>query len=216
MPNRGWYDQRIRMVGVHDADFAKRVIRTVGLKGVCIESVCDGFINPIGLYDKWKMSEQHIIGELSLNRARAQTVRESMEHGDIPKKGMEDRVDIVGRDCSQYVLIHKGAGDERPYVDVALEWITEKWGGWGISTHPPGDNVQYVKQRVSTEKANGNGIAESFKKCYNFIPLYDPIENVYYYESEGSPRWWKEGDQQIADIDWHPYFYLEDVVYYGD
>jgi hypothetical protein len=205
MPQRGWYDQRIRMVGVHDMDFAKRVIRTVGLKGVCIESVCDGFINPIGLYDKWRMADQHTKSEISVNRTNAQEVRSMLskdEEGNL--QGLDGREDVVSKDCSQYVLVNRGVGDTRPYVDTVLDWFKTKWGGWGIDEKAPGQDT--IRQFVDNGDDPTDFLPANYLAYYKPVRVWDPEEDVWYWETGSCSRFWKEGTQTIPDIDWHPYF----------
>ena len=207
MPGRGWYDQRIRMVGVHDMEFAKRVIRTVGLRGVCIESVCDGFINPIGLYNCWQMADQKGTTDVGFSRRKAQAVRERLGQDlDGNLVGVDDAIgEVVPRACSQYVLVHRGATDTRPYVDVTLDYIRDKWGGWDTSNGPAGGEQvrEYVEDDEVLIRKN---IPEGVIIDYGIVTVYDKEEDITYWETAGSPRCWKEGEQTIPDIDWHPYF----------
>jgi len=216
MPRRGWYDERIRCVGVHDVDFLKRAIRTVGLRGVCVESVSDGFINPIGLYDKWQMAEQHEGYRLLFQRRMAQGAREQLgKDSSGALIGISDRDNFVGRECSQYILINRGAVDTRPYVDVALEYFKEKWGGVGISDAAKDDCLYKGRRYIEGDFTPPIKLPASYLYYYSPVLVYDEEEDLYYHETNVSPRSWKEGCQTIDNIDWAPWMTLRKPLYYG-
>jgi len=196
IPHRGWYDERIRMVGVHDFEFLRRVIRTVGLRNVCIESVSDGMINPIGLFDKWQMVDR------DAGRGPRKLLQQARERGCVTEVIQDELLDN-----SQVTLIMKGANGTKPYVDEMLDYVFKKWGT------PIGEDVDtkykiYKNTRFLKRSTLLNNIPTTFLNDYGVRGVYDIKEDFYYVENAICPRNWKEGKQLIDDIDWHPYFKL--------
>jgi hypothetical protein len=224
MPYRGWYDERYRLVGVHDVDFVRRVIRRVGMENVCIESVTEGFINPIGLYTRWRMANQHGGSDLFHQRQKSQKLR-----GTLP---LDCNHNIIGIDHDRFedgannpqmAAVVKPPYDSRPYADVALQFYENKFDGWGISGYKHGvkqENLErlYLDHSNLTEgqQAVLDAVPADYKKYYNNPKLVqDKKSGLLYVEGDGCGRCWFEGEQKIPDIDWAPWFVPGELKSYG-